>query len=252
MTDERSKAAVVRSDIVFVFALGLACYMAWLLRDVLVLLYVSALFAVVLAPVVQAVSPVHVGRLAAVQGHRRSGIAAGDGGIADRIWLSGSAAGDSRSAGVSKGDAGANAGSSWKACGTFRLPIGSIPTTRFAQCRTSRAARRPICCSRSRTGRALFSIVMGFILTDLFHSGGRPCVSLVSFLLSAAEAANGWTDAAAGRGPDGQVAAGAGKPDADSGAYQHDRVSLAACALCVCAGSADGVAECHSGHRARP
>ncbi len=45
-----------RSDIVFVFALGLAGYVVWLIRDVLVLLYVSALFAVVLAPVVQAVS----------------------------------------------------------------------------------------------------------------------------------------------------------------------------------------------------
>ena len=45
-----------RSDIVFVFALALAFYLVWLIRDVLVLLYVSALFAVVLAPVVQAVS----------------------------------------------------------------------------------------------------------------------------------------------------------------------------------------------------
>src|SRR5579863_4279653 len=45
-----------RSDILFVFAIGLAGYVAWLIRDVLVLLYVSALFAVVLAPIVQAVS----------------------------------------------------------------------------------------------------------------------------------------------------------------------------------------------------
>ncbi len=46
----------VRSDIVFVFALGLTCYIAWLIRDVLVLLYVSALLAVVISPVVQSVS----------------------------------------------------------------------------------------------------------------------------------------------------------------------------------------------------
>jgi predicted PurR-regulated permease PerM len=49
-----------RSDIVFVFILALACYVAWLIRDVLVLLYVSALFAVVFAPVVHAVSKVQV------------------------------------------------------------------------------------------------------------------------------------------------------------------------------------------------
>lgn len=52
----------VRGDIVFVFTLALACYVAWLVRDVLVLLYVSALFAVMFAPVVQSVSIVHVGR----------------------------------------------------------------------------------------------------------------------------------------------------------------------------------------------
>ena len=52
----------VRGDIVFVFVLALVCYVVWLVRDVLVLLYVSALFAVMFAPVVQSVSTVHVGR----------------------------------------------------------------------------------------------------------------------------------------------------------------------------------------------
>jgi len=50
-----------RSDIVFVFALALACYVAWLIRDVLVLLYVSALFAVVFAPIVRSVSKLRIG-----------------------------------------------------------------------------------------------------------------------------------------------------------------------------------------------
>ena len=62
MIDTNSQSRNLRSDIVFVFVLGLACYIAWLIRDVLVLLYVSALFAVILAPVVQAVSKLHVGR----------------------------------------------------------------------------------------------------------------------------------------------------------------------------------------------
>ena len=52
----------LRSDITFAFALALACYLAFLLRHVLVLLYVSALFAVVLQPLVQFVGGLRVGR----------------------------------------------------------------------------------------------------------------------------------------------------------------------------------------------
>jgi predicted PurR-regulated permease PerM len=52
----------LRSDIVFVFALGLACYLAWFLRETLMLLYVSALFAVVLNPVVRATARLKIGR----------------------------------------------------------------------------------------------------------------------------------------------------------------------------------------------
>lgn len=55
-------ARSVRGNIVFVFALAAAAYLAWLLREVLVLLYVSALFAVVLSPVVHATSRVRFGR----------------------------------------------------------------------------------------------------------------------------------------------------------------------------------------------
>jgi predicted PurR-regulated permease PerM len=51
-----------RADILFTFALALGLCLAWLIRDVLVLLYVSALFAVIFAPVVQAVSKVQIGR----------------------------------------------------------------------------------------------------------------------------------------------------------------------------------------------
>jgi predicted PurR-regulated permease PerM len=52
----------LRSDIVFTFILALVCYLAWLVRDVLVLLYVSALFAVVLGPLVRSTSQFHIGR----------------------------------------------------------------------------------------------------------------------------------------------------------------------------------------------
>jgi len=52
----------MRGLILFAFALGFALYVAWLIRDDLVLLYVSALFAVVLSPAVRATSNVRFGK----------------------------------------------------------------------------------------------------------------------------------------------------------------------------------------------
>jgi predicted PurR-regulated permease PerM len=52
----------LRGLIFFALALGLALYVAWLIRDDLVLLYVSALFAVVLSPAVSATSDVRFGK----------------------------------------------------------------------------------------------------------------------------------------------------------------------------------------------
>ena len=60
MTGVAANSRTLRSDIVFTFGLALACAVAWLVRDVLMLLYVSALFAVVLTPVVEKVSIVEV------------------------------------------------------------------------------------------------------------------------------------------------------------------------------------------------
>lgn len=50
-----------RSDIVFFFALLLGLYVAWLARDVLLLIYVSALFAVVISPAIRLVQKAHLG-----------------------------------------------------------------------------------------------------------------------------------------------------------------------------------------------
>ena len=50
-----------RREIVFAFLLALACYVAWLLRAELLLLYVSALFAVVLTPLVRATAQFSIG-----------------------------------------------------------------------------------------------------------------------------------------------------------------------------------------------
>jgi predicted PurR-regulated permease PerM len=60
MTEPPDSPRSFRRDIVFAFALALACYLAWLIRDVLALLYVSALFAVVLSPVVRFTSRLHI------------------------------------------------------------------------------------------------------------------------------------------------------------------------------------------------
>jgi predicted PurR-regulated permease PerM len=60
MTGVALNARTLRSDIIFAFGLALACLVALQIRDVLMLLYVSALFAVVLSPIVQKVSEVHV------------------------------------------------------------------------------------------------------------------------------------------------------------------------------------------------
>ncbi len=62
MTSPQQNVQNMRGLIVFAFMLGLALYVAWLIRDDLVLLYVSALFAVVLSPAVRATSNVRFGK----------------------------------------------------------------------------------------------------------------------------------------------------------------------------------------------
>ena len=62
MTQSSGNTRSLRSDIVFAFTLAFACYLAWLVRDVLMLVYVSALFAVVLSPVVRFTARLRIGR----------------------------------------------------------------------------------------------------------------------------------------------------------------------------------------------
>lgn len=49
-----------RAIVLFAFGVAIALYLAWMLRDVLVVIYVSALFAVVLMPLVRAVMKLHI------------------------------------------------------------------------------------------------------------------------------------------------------------------------------------------------
>ncbi|HEY1767911.1 MAG TPA: AI-2E family transporter [Terracidiphilus sp.] len=68
MTQSSGTSRNHRGDILFAFALAAAGYVAWLVRDVLVLLYVSALFAVVLTPVVRATGRLRIGRWQPLKG----------------------------------------------------------------------------------------------------------------------------------------------------------------------------------------
>jgi predicted PurR-regulated permease PerM len=62
MLGSTGKPRTLRNDIVFTFALALALALAWVLRDVLVMLYVSGLFAVVLSPIVRSTAQLRIGR----------------------------------------------------------------------------------------------------------------------------------------------------------------------------------------------
>lgn len=62
MTESAGKGQSHRNEILFAFALALAGYVAWLVRDVLLLLYVSGLFAVILRPIVRSVGRLRIGR----------------------------------------------------------------------------------------------------------------------------------------------------------------------------------------------
>jgi predicted PurR-regulated permease PerM len=52
----------VRGNIIFAFAAALVLGVAYLMREILLLLYVSALFAVVLTPVIRGIMRIHIGR----------------------------------------------------------------------------------------------------------------------------------------------------------------------------------------------
>jgi predicted PurR-regulated permease PerM len=59
---ERKRPRTLRSDILFTFALGIGLAIAYQLREELALLYVSALFAVVLMPVIRGVQRIKIGK----------------------------------------------------------------------------------------------------------------------------------------------------------------------------------------------
>jgi len=62
MTTPNDDARNTRGNIIFALGLGLALYVAWIIRNELFLLYVAALFAVVLSPAIGTVSNLRVGR----------------------------------------------------------------------------------------------------------------------------------------------------------------------------------------------
>jgi predicted PurR-regulated permease PerM len=69
MTQPAAKPRTLRSDIMFAFAVLLALAVAWQVREVLMLLYVSALFATVLTPVVRSTGRLRIGRWRPFKGY---------------------------------------------------------------------------------------------------------------------------------------------------------------------------------------
>jgi predicted PurR-regulated permease PerM len=59
---ETARTRSARGNVVFAFAIALALATAYLMREILMLLYVSALFAVVLSPVIRGITRIHVGK----------------------------------------------------------------------------------------------------------------------------------------------------------------------------------------------
>src|ERR1700691_1612382 len=59
-TVQTARARSARGNIVFAFAIVLALLLAYLMREILLLLYVSALFAVVLSPVIHGIMRLHI------------------------------------------------------------------------------------------------------------------------------------------------------------------------------------------------
>ncbi len=69
MTAPAASPRTLRGDIVFTLALLLALAVAWQVREVLMLLYVSALFAAVLTPVVRSTGRLRIGRWRPFKGY---------------------------------------------------------------------------------------------------------------------------------------------------------------------------------------
>jgi predicted PurR-regulated permease PerM len=59
---ETVRTRSARGNVVFAFAIALALATAYLMREILMLLYVSALFGVVLTPIIRAITRLHVGK----------------------------------------------------------------------------------------------------------------------------------------------------------------------------------------------
>ena len=105
MNQGEGRGRDLRGDIAFAFGLAVACYVAWQLRAVLLLLYVSALAAVVLTPLVRATSHFRVGGWQPFKGRAILILYARRCRRDYGIRFSRPSAGDSRSAGIWSRDA---------------------------------------------------------------------------------------------------------------------------------------------------
>ena len=235
-----SKPMDPRSIVLFAFGVAIGIYLAYILRDELVVIYVSALFAVVLMPLVRGVMKLHIR-----QWHPSRGIA-----VLLIVVLT-------------VGSLGAFFGfalrPAFKDLREFvrELPqrgpqffarIQQIPVVgdinldalqEKVQDVASNLAAYVVRFASDWAGTVV-RIIAGIVLTVYFILEGDEAYGWFLSLFPMERAAASGSDAGAGLGAHGPVAAGAGDADVDPGSVQHDRLRAVADQVCVCAGRDHG------------
>ena len=224
MTTTVRSSRSLRGDITFAFALALACYVAWLIRSALVLLYVSALVCGRASALGAVHRPLRIGRF---QPFQRVSIfilllAVVGGLIAFGFFALPPVIRDLEEFGKEM---------------PLRLPpilerLRTFPLVSRINL-TDLAGRIQDFAGHSATylllslknwASSLFTIAMGLILTIYFTLEGETAYRwFLSFFPPQSREPAG-QDLAAGRGPHGQVADRAGQPDAHPGTDQHRRL----------------------------
>ena len=226
----------VHGHILFFFAVALGLYVAWLIRGMLALLYISALFAVVLSPIVRATSRIQIGRWKPFHGS-----------MAILILLLG-VAGAFAVFGFFALPPVINDLQSLAGELPARLPaildkIKSVPYAdridagdllAWIQRGLSGGATYLLASFKTWAG-ALLQVITGFVLTLYFILEGDEAYRWFLSFVPAATTASAGRDVEARRRPHGEVARGPTEPDADSWHAEHDCLSrCSACATPMC------------------
>ena len=235
-----------RKDILFAFALAFAGLLLWVLREALVLLYVSGLFAVILMPVVHAISGHRIGRwrfrkrsaifimlLAVAGAFTAFGFLAIPPVVHDLQQLSSQPSKNVPALMQKLQDI------------RFLNHLDGGALSARLQTWASAAAAHLLVYLKDLAGK-LFDFAAGLVLTIYFILEGDQAYRWFLSLVPPRQPRPPGCNPAPRRRPDGQVAPGASQPDAYPGRLQHRCLRGAQGALRVCAGLSDRTAQHHS------